>query len=488
MFILSPPERPDMVVLGGLMNYNELPPYGAGTTDDRSNGRAVLLSTDAGATWTDQTGDPAGESMHPDQHAIAFVPGNPDVMFVGSDGGVIRTNGKYADASGQCDQRSLSSALFLADCKAWLKRVPQKLEPLNAGLSTLQLFSISVNPHDTDEALAGTQDNGSVNFSGSPTWLLGVTGDGGDSGFDAADPQVQFHTYYTGWMDVNFRGNDPKSWVWIGDKFFPAPPAGESIRMYPPTIADPVAGGTIFFGASHVWRTQDSGGDRAFLEAHCNTTNQFGTSDALFTGACGDFVAIGPSLTAASLGTRSGGNLAALGRGNDAGTLWAATSNGRVFVSRNADAAPAAVTFTRIDTADQPTRFPSSVTVDPANPNHALVTYSGYGSSTPATPGHVFDVVFDPASSTATWTDISHDLGDQPVLDGVLDPATGDVYVGTDFGVDRLAAGSDSWTEAADGLPRAVVSGLTLATGKRDGTRLVYAATHGRGAYRLLLK
>ena len=70
----------------------------------------------------------------------------------------------------------------------------------------------------------------------------------------------------------------------------------------------------------------------------------------------------------------------------------------------------------------------------------------------------------------------------------MIDPGTGDVYVGTDFGVDRLAAGSDTWTNAADDLPRAVVSGLTLATAKRDGTRYVYAATHGRGAYRLLLK
>src|SRR5262249_30235737 len=82
MAILSPADRPDMVVLSGLMNYNELPPYPG---PDQSNGRAVLLSTDAGATWTDQTGDAQdpGESIHPDQHAIAFVPGDPDAMFLG---------------------------------------------------------------------------------------------------------------------------------------------------------------------------------------------------------------------------------------------------------------------------------------------------------------------------------------------------------------------------------------------------------------------
>ena len=67
------------------------------------------MSMDAGANWTDMTGDVGGESMHPDQHALAFVPGNPSQFFVGSDGGVIRTSGQWADASSQCDSRALPS-------------------------------------------------------------------------------------------------------------------------------------------------------------------------------------------------------------------------------------------------------------------------------------------------------------------------------------------------------------------------------------------
>jgi hypothetical protein len=279
-------------------------------------------------------------------------------MFLGSDGGVIRTNGTYTDISGQCDTRGLSG-VFLSDCHAWLSRIPTRLEPINSGLGTLQMYSIAVSHQDKNLAITGTQDNGSLNFSGSDKWLLGVTGDGGDAGFDAANDNTSFHTYYTGWLDVNFRGDDPKTWLWVGDQFFPGPPAGESIRMYPPTIADLVTPGTIFEGASHVWRTQDWGGDR-------------------------------------------------------------------VFVSKNADGPAASVTFSCIDTAAQPTRFPSSVSVDESNPNHAIVTYSGYSTSTPGIPGHVYDVVFDPVAGTATWTDISYDLGDQPILDSAFDstPAT----------------------------------------------------------------
>jgi len=191
MFVMSPPDNPDMVVVGGLMHYEELKPYltqAPQFVGQRSNGRAVLMSTDAGATWTDVTGDVGGESMHPDQHALAFVPGNPSQFLVGSDGGVIRTSGQWADASSQCDSRSLRDALTLADCKAWLKQIPTKLDVLNAGLPTLQMGSISVNPDSpTNDALTGTQDNGTLAYSGSRTWYLPLTGDGGDSGFDAVD-------------------------------------------------------------------------------------------------------------------------------------------------------------------------------------------------------------------------------------------------------------------------------------------------------------
>ena len=46
------------------------------------------------------------EDMHPDQHAIVFDPANPDIMFVGSDGGMIRTNGTYTDNSSDARRRS----------------------------------------------------------------------------------------------------------------------------------------------------------------------------------------------------------------------------------------------------------------------------------------------------------------------------------------------------------------------------------------------
>ena len=75
------------------------------------------------------------------------------------------------------------------------------------------------------------------------------------------------------------------------------------------------------------------------------------------------------------------------------------------------------------------------------------------------------------------------DLGDQPITDIAYDVRTGDLYASTDFGVSRLVAGTSSWVTAADGLPPVAVYQLQLVDNGRD--RLLYAATHGRGAWRI---
>ena len=83
----------------------------------------------------------------------------------------------------------------------------------------------------------------------------------------------------------------------------------------------------------------------------------------------------------------------------DARTLWAGTRVGRVFISKNADdAQPRNVRFTRLDTPSTPGRFVSGIAVDPADPNHAWISYSGYEAYTPGEPGHVFEARYSPAT------------------------------------------------------------------------------------------
>jgi hypothetical protein len=516
--VYSPAGSPNVVYLLGSFDY--------GQDHQQSNARGVLLSTDGGATWSDltQDSDPQqAEFTHPDQHAIVVNPSNPFQYWEGSDGGVIRSDGQFADVSAKCDTRGLSPA-DNAYCKSLLNRVPHEITTMNKGLSTLQFMSLSVagkqhgggdhnghgdalrgagfqiRPQDDGggnghlgKIQGGTQDNGTFNFTGDTNvWPQEIYGDGGQSGFSSADSTKRFNTFTGQANDVNFHDGDPTKWVVASGAILSSP---EGAYFYPPIIADPnpANGGTIFQGSFSVWRTQDWAGNQAFLEANCP---EFTTSAS--NTACGDFVRIGPpgatdltdSLVTTPIygATRRGGAVAVISRSTaptDVATLWVATGAGRVFISDNANAAASSVVFHRIDntTATSPGRFPTAIYVDPANAHHAFISYSGYNATTPATPGHVFDVSWN--GTTATWTSLDGtNFPNLPATAVVRDDPTGDLYVASDFGVMRLASSSTTWTVAGSGLPMVEVPGLVIDT----SAGLLYAATHGRSGWVLSLR
>jgi hypothetical protein len=484
MPVYSPPGAPNIVYIGGAMQYREL--------RGRSNGRAVQRSEDAGANFTDMTIDTQGVSLHPDQHAITTTPLDPNIVFIANDGGLWRLNGTFSNVSSQCSGRGLSGN-NLIDCTSWLSKVPTTISSMNRGLGTLQFQSLSLNAQDPlNDIMGGTQDNGTQAFTsksngngqGNANWFVTIFGDGGQSGIDSFDPNHRFHTFFDAQIDVNFRGTDPLGWDWISDTFFVGAASGEARSFYIPIIHDPAVAATMFTGLQHVWRTQDNGGSQAFLDQHCN---EF-TGDLFFTGACGDWVAIGQNLSSTAFGNdKAPGQyiVATVRAPSDSGTLWAGLRRGRVFVTSNADnGTPSNVTFYRIDTSSTPTRFVSGIAIDPLHPNDAFISYSGYNAYATASgtaTGHVFEVKYDPTSHTANWTNLDHNLGDQPITGIALDANTGDLFVSTDFGVNILRSGDNQWVPAAGSLPPVAVYGLTI----DSNARVLYAATHGRGAWAL---
>ena len=475
-FVYTPKGYPDIVYVGGSYSYGQ----------SIANKRGVVFSDDAGATGYDMTFDGTDpihpNGLHPDQHAIVTNPNNPYQFFETSDGGIVRSSGELVDRSSWCDDRSLSTN-NLNRCRQMLSRIPSKLESLNMGLSTLQFQSLSVSPQNVNVLQGGTQDNGTWQTSGNPNkWENTMIGDGGQSGFDVAIPEFRFHNFTGASPDVNFDNGNIADWIWTGS---PLGDAGS--EFYTPMISDPVVSKTLFSGTGlTVYRTKTAGlGSRTVAEANAVCNEWTGTGPF---GTCGDWERLGATpLTDAAWGDRAGTAMAAIARTTaDTSTEWAATTRGRVFVSKDVDADPAsAVTWTRLDddSATSPGRFVSGIAVDPADPNRAWVSYSGYSSSTPTTPGHVFEVVYDPGSGMSTWTDWSNDLGDIPITGIAYDDVTGDLYVSSDFGVMRLAGGTTSWTLAASGMPNVEVAGLTIVPGKR----ILYAATHGLSAWRLNL-
>jgi hypothetical protein len=492
--VYSPPGKPDVVYLGGSYSY--------GTFGFTTNGRAWLRSADAGASFADVTWDattnptPPGtccqpnsvapNGQHPDSHAIVEIPGTDSAIF-GTDGGLMRSSGTFADISSQCTtERGLTGA-DLALCQQLLSAVPTYLYNLNKGLSTLQFQSLSVAADNPRHLQGGTQDNGTFETYGSAVvWPQIIYGDGGQSGFNVGNSAQRFNTFFTQFTDANFQNGDPSKWVVISGPLF-----AESSLFYKPIIADPFVPGSIFVGLTSVWRTQDWGGNQAHLEANCPEFTTPGNQPG-----CGDFVPIGPAgetrltLDGGYRGTgRTGGNVCAVARSStESTTLWAATTTGRVFISKNANAAAGSVTYTRLDSlaANSPGRFISGIVVDPADPNHAWIAYSSYSSLTPTTPGHVFSVTYNQGAGTATWTNL-----DGSGLDAFPDfPATsiahdsnGDLYVSNDWGVLRLPNGSSDWEVAGTGLPMVEVAHLLIV----PSARKLYAATHGRSAWQLTL-
>ncbi len=498
--VVTPANHPDVLYLGGSYGYGE---YGG-----PSDGRALLYSTDAGASFKDWTWDsatfptPSGSccqpnpvspnGLHPDEHALVVSPSNPLLFFEGGDGGLVRSSGDFADISSQCSSIRHLTGSDLTLCQELLSEVPGRIYSLNEGLSTLQFQSLSVDPFNAAHLQGGTQDNGTFQSSGVYLWPQVLYGDGGQSGFSSGDSAKRFQSFTGAAGDVNFRNGDPAKWAISTG---PILASGEGAQFYQPAIADPSssAAGTIWRGANSVWRTQDWAGDQTYLETNCP---EFTTASN--NPLCGDFVQIGPSGSTSLVangdyrGTgRNGGNVAFVARtASNTSTLWAATSVGRVFISNNADATAGTVTYTRLDNLPSatasPARFVTGIVIDPANANHAWISYSSYSSLTPTTPGHIFSVTYDPMAGDATWTSLDGSGGgafpDFPATSIARD-TNGDLYASTDWGVLALPHGTTDWTVAGSGLPMVEINSLTIVTGARK----LYAATHGRSAWVLTL-
>jgi hypothetical protein len=244
-FIASPPGRPDLLWLGGTFDYPDQRTH----PREWSNGRTVLRSQDGGLTWTDVSADAQSPSyvMHPDQHTIAFSPQDPDIAFIGSDGGLVRTSGRFADLSRRCGSRGLFGP-ELRLCRALLRRAPSRILSLNDGLPTLQFQSVSISPPDTPlELLGGTQDNGTWSYTPGGGWVHAAGGDGGQSIVGKGPNPPHIHTFYGATLRVNHERFNPRTWRYI---FLPLRNSGERSSFYVPLISDPVDAGTEARAAS----------------------------------------------------------------------------------------------------------------------------------------------------------------------------------------------------------------------------------------------
>ena len=339
-----------------------------------------------GATWTFEniSSRQVGDSIHPDQHTVAFDPQNPQVMYVGNDGGVFRSPNQGTN---------------------WT--------PINQGLAISETEYLAQRVGTTNWILAGTQDNGSIRYTGGMQWEHSADGDGGDCGVNQTDGTTAFHSYYYMGMDRSTAGGASGTWNWIG----PQVAAGYSSLFYPP------------------------------LEVHGTTVAQAGES--------------------VFISRDSGSNWQEIGLGGGVATAMHAPTPDHLVVGTNSGR------ILRLDwngsawVGPTPLGSPRSAWMSDINVNGDRI----WATSTQIGGGRVFRS----DDGGANWTDRSAGLPDLAMNSVEVDPWNGDrIWVAADLGVYESFDAGATWSPIVAGLPNVLVSDLVVhphARLLRAGTR-----------------
>lgn len=237
-FLAVAPNNPDVVYLGAINVHKGV--RGASGT----------------FTWTNISARSSADSIHPDQHAIAFAPNDPNVVYIGNDGGIYRS----PDAGA-----------------TW--------RSLNLGLNITEFEYLAQHPQHEAWLLGGTQDNGTLRHEGEEVWFHVQDGDGGDCGINATTPYTCFHTFYGMGMERSTSGGGWGSWSWVG----PNVPDNYSALFYPPVEA---RGSIVAQGGETVFVSNNNG--NSWFESELPGANGIATALAI------------PSATRIFVGTSAG--------------------------------------------------------------------------------------------------------------------------------------------------------------------------------------
>jgi photosystem II stability/assembly factor-like uncharacterized protein len=422
----------------------------------------VFKTTDGGQTWTQLATPPECCSWY--ENGIAVDPANPSVIFTGAggisrsiDGGSTWTNINQTGSNGIAphpDQHAFAfstdgSVLYAVnDGGAWsttdidVTTYPN-WNDLNATLATINFYpGLSISPLNPNLAFGGTQDTGSLRYTGSLVWdFTGVCGDAGYTAVDSSSPANVYINCATSGGAVNKSpsNGDPYTFASASNGI----DTSDGWPWVAPIVLDPSNQSTLYFGGNH-YVYQSTDGATSWTKLSTSFTANVST------------IAVAP---------------------NDSNKVYVGTGDGHVYVTTNATAGVGAI-WTGISTG-LPNRWVSRIAVDPARAATAYVTLSGFsGQSNPS--AHIFKTT----DGGTTWADISGNLPDIPVNTIVIDPdLTSTLYAATDIGVFYTADGGATWYPLMDGLPNVVVQDLKL----QEASRTLRASTHGRSMWDLAL-
>jgi hypothetical protein len=391
----------------------------------------LFSSTDGGATF-----GLFAPGIHPDHHAIVNDPGydgaaNKRVYFF-NDGGLYKIESLTASGT----------------------QTPTKL---NNNYGVTQFYGGS--SVTTGKIFGGTQDNGTLLYTpanGPQAWTTLQGGDGGFASGDQTDPNfmygefqwLQIHRNSTGGasssVDISGCGSSKAAQYVISDC------TNQTTNFISPILLDPNNPNRLLAGGNSLWRTDD---------ARTATTSTTGPTWAVIKAA--------------------GSAIAALAfQPGNSDRIWVGHNNGDIYITN--DGTGGAPTWTKVDltplTGGPPDRAVTQISLDPANPNVAYVSFGGFSAGN----------VWKTPDAGASWVNISGSgataLPSAPARSVVPHPSVaGWLYVGTDIGIFTSIDGGATWNIPNDGPANVAVFQLFW-----TGNTLV-AVTHGRGMYTALV-
>lgn len=373
---------------------------------------------------------------HSDQHELAFLPSNPNVMLSCNDGGLWRTSANRADSVQWTD--------------------------LNRGYLATQFYTVDVVQAANDaRVIGGLQDNGTFSTSTQDATAPWNRRNGGDGSF------VQ---YVQGGKEIYASSQQGVMRRIIFDT------AGTEIGR---TRIDPIGGKNYLF--INPFRV-DPNNDRVLYVAGGSILWRNSDVSAIPLGSMDSTAVNWDSLPATRLASGQISALAVLR--SPANTVLYGTTNGQLYQLDNANI----VGSTPVLISKSP--FPkganvSSIAVDSADARHIVVALSNY---------NVLSIVATTDGGT-TWTGVAGNLeenvagsGNGPAVNSVAIMRYNDstnIYVaGTSTGVyttTQLNGASTVWTQRdAPGLGTIPVEMVVA----RNADRTIHAASHGSGMYR----
>jgi hypothetical protein len=404
-----------------------------------TGGIDLMRSDDGGQNWGIASywwfnqGQP--NYAHADQHVIRFHPGYNGTtnkqMFVANDGGVFRTNDAKA-AVGKTVANVCGTPV--AGMVTWTE--------LNTDYTTTQYYNGTTYP-DGNAFLGGMQDNGTwrgTTASKAGQRLLG--GDGSYVSLDTkgdADPanDVLFAGYTGLSLHKSVNGGANFSYAITGI-------SGDSgFAFIAPHHMNSGDRQAMYTGGWYIWRT----------------TNQAG------------------NWVRASTLTAGGGSVSAVSSSPvDANRVLVGMSDGYIHATGTG---LSNTTTTNWPFTRPRTDFVSAIAHHPTNPLVAYATFSAFSGVS----------VYMTTDGGTSWTAMpgtgANVLPKVPATAVVVDPSDGQrVYVGTDIGVYTTVDGGANWYREVTNFGHVSVEALAI---NSTGPKYLYAFTHGRGAWRVLI-